>query len=162
MSVELEFTSVPAPINVAWQSVTYGNGLFVAVAIGTNKIMTSPDGINWTARDAIQGYWYSVTYGSGLFVAVAYTGSNIIMTSPDGINWTVQAKPSSFVEGRSVCYANGSFVIVGNGNTKVITSPDGITWTVRQAPGKNWMSVTYGDGLFAAVAYYSNPNRIMT
>ena len=35
--------------------VCYGNGLFVAVANSTNalcKIITSPDGINWTARDA--------------------------------------------------------------------------------------------------------------
>jgi len=30
-----------------WTSVTYGNGLFVAVGTG---VMTSPDGINWTAR----------------------------------------------------------------------------------------------------------------
>ena len=33
-----------------WTSVTYGNGLFVAVAnSGTgNRVMTSYDGINWT------------------------------------------------------------------------------------------------------------------
>jgi hypothetical protein len=35
-----------------WFSVTYGNGLFVAVAqSGTgNRVMTSPDGISWTSR----------------------------------------------------------------------------------------------------------------
>ena len=35
-----------------WRSVTFGNGLFVAVAqTGTgNRVMTSPDGITWTAQ----------------------------------------------------------------------------------------------------------------
>jgi uncharacterized phage protein gp47/JayE len=35
-----------------WNSITYGNGLFVAVSSsGTgNRVMTSPDGINWTSR----------------------------------------------------------------------------------------------------------------
>ena len=71
--------------NNNWYSVTYGNGLFVAVAsTGTgNRVMTSPDGINWTIRTSVaDNCWYSVTYGNGLFVAVAYTGTgNRVMTS---------------------------------------------------------------------------------
>jgi hypothetical protein len=73
--------------NNDWRSVTYGNGLFVAVAYtGTgNRVMTSSDGINWTIRtSAADNYWYSVTYGNGLFVAVASTGTgNRVMT----MNW---------------------------------------------------------------------------
>jgi hypothetical protein len=60
-----------------WRSVTYGNGLFVAVAVsGTgNRVMTSPDGITWTIRtSAADNLWYGVTYGNGLFVAVAASG----------------------------------------------------------------------------------------
>ena len=68
-----------------WHSVTYGNGLFVAVAYsGTgNRVMTSPDGINWTARtSAADNQWLSVTYGNGLFVAVSQSGTgNRVMTS---------------------------------------------------------------------------------
>jgi hypothetical protein len=68
-----------------WISVTYGNGLFVAVAYsGTgNRVMTSPDGINWTLRtSAADNQWRAVTYGNGLFVAVAQTGTgNRVMTS---------------------------------------------------------------------------------
>ncbi len=63
-----------------WWSVTYGNGLFVAVAsygIG-NGVMTSPDGINWTLRPqtfgAVYNIWTGVTYANGLFVAVAASG----------------------------------------------------------------------------------------
>ena len=70
-----------------WRSLTYGNGLFVAVAgSGTdNRVMTSPDGITWTSRtSAANNIWTSVTYGNGLFVAVAWSGTgNRVMTSPD-------------------------------------------------------------------------------
>jgi hypothetical protein len=38
-----------------------------------------------------------------------------------------------------------------------MTSPDGITWTTRtSAADNNWMSVTYGNGLFVA----GNENQI--
>jgi hypothetical protein len=43
-----------------------------------------------------------------------------------------------------------------------MTSPDGITWTGIAAPeASTWTSVTYGNGLFVAVAY-NGTNRIMT
>ena len=48
----------------AWNSVTYGNGLFVAVSYtGTgNRVMTSPDGITWTSRtSAADNSWNSIT-----------------------------------------------------------------------------------------------------
>jgi hypothetical protein len=151
-----------------WFSVTYGNGLFVAVAqSGTgNRVMTSPDGITWTARtSAADNQWYSVTYGNGLFVAVAVSGTgNRVMTSPDGITWTARTSAADN-EWRSVTYGNGLFVAVavsGTGN-RVMTSPDGITWTARTSAADNqWRSVTYGNGLFVAVAFTGTGNRVMT
>ena len=78
------WTSQTSPVNY-WTAVTYGNGLFVAVAsTGTgNRVMTSPDGITWTIRtSAANNFWSSVTYGGGLFVAVAQDGTgNRVMTS---------------------------------------------------------------------------------
>ena len=75
-----------------WYSVTYGDGLFVAVAYSRegNRVMTSPDGITWTSRaSAADNTWRSVAHGNGLFVAVAETrSSNRAMTSPDLITWT--------------------------------------------------------------------------
>ncbi len=147
-----------------WTSVTYGNGLYVAVSFGgTNRVMTSPDGITWTARAAAElNFWISVTYGNGLFVAVAISGTNRVMTSPDGITWTARAATEDNVW-RSVTYGNGLFVAVAvNGNNRVMTSPDGITWTARAAAEPNsWWSVTYGNGLFVAVAV-SGTNQVMT
>ena len=159
------WTARTAAAAKTWASVTYGNGLFVAVAVdesgGTNTVMTSPDGINWTARTAANAnWWYSVTYGNGLFVAVAVTGS--VMTSPDGITWTARtaAAANSWY---SVTYGNGLFVAVAeSGTNSVMTSPDGITWTARTAAAaSNWYSVTYGNGLFVAVAGNAT-NSVMT
>ena len=66
-----------------WYSVTYGNGLFVAVSQdGTNRIMTSTDGITWTAKSAPEANtWMSVTYGNSTFVAVSADGTNRVMTA---------------------------------------------------------------------------------
>jgi len=151
-----------------WYGVTYGNGLFVALAItGTgNRVMTSPDGITWTLRtSAADNNWVSVTYGNGLFVAVAVSGTgNRVMTSPDGITWTLRTSAADN-NWRSVTYGNGLFVAVANSGTgnRVMTSPDGITWTLRNSAADNeWFSVTYGNGLFVAVAITGTGNRVMT
>jgi hypothetical protein len=66
-----------------WTSVTYGNGQFVAVALGgTHQVMTSPDGMTWTAQTAAEASsWLAVTYGNGIFVAVAQSGTHLVMTT---------------------------------------------------------------------------------
>jgi hypothetical protein len=44
-----------------------------------------------------------------------------------------------------------------------MTSVDGITWTIRtQAANNQWRSVTYGNGLFVAVALSGTGNRVMS
>jgi len=110
-----------------WQSVAYGNGLYVAVAnngVG-GRVMTSPDGVTWTSRtSAADNAWDSIAYGSDLFVAVSYDGTgNRVMTSPDGITWTsrTSAADNQWV---GLTYGNGLFVAVaqsGVGN-RVMTS----------------------------------------
>jgi uncharacterized repeat protein (TIGR02543 family) len=156
------FAAAAAAEANGWRSVTYGNGLFVAVADnGTNQVMTSPDGITWTARVAAEANtWFAVTYGNGLFVAVA-SGSDGVMTSPDGITWTAHTAAYS-AWWMSVTYGNGLFVAVADGSNGVMTSPDGVTWTARVVPEANgWRSVTYGNGLFVALAY-NGTNQVMT
>jgi predicted RecA/RadA family phage recombinase len=149
------WTSRTSAVDNSWQSVTYGNGLFVAVSnSGTNNhVMTSPDGITWTSRNAsADNAWESVTYGNGLFVAVSMAAG--VMTSPDGITWTSRT-PAAVNFWNSVTYGNSLFVAVsytGTGN-RVMTSPDGITWTSRTSAADNsWFSITYGNGLFVAVS----------
>ena len=162
------WTSRTSATDNSWYAVTYGNGLFVAVAgSGTgNRVMTSPDGITWTSRtSAADNSWSSVTYGNGLFVVVADKGSgNRVMTSPDGITWTSRTSATDN-QWQGVTWGNGLFVAVavsGTGN-RVMTSPDGITWTSRtSAADNNWSSITYGNGLFVAVSSDGTGNRVMT
>lgn len=147
-----------------WNCVTFGNGLFVAVAgDGTSRVMTSPDGITWTARTAAAALnWQGVVFGKGLFVAVSHDlVSNSIMTSPDGITWTARTAAEANLW-TSVTFANGLFVAVGeSGTNRVMTSPDGITWTSRTPEANDWQDVTYGNGLFVAVAN-AGTNRVTT
>ncbi len=155
--------------NNYWKSVTYGNGLFVALSWWESdgpRVMTSHDGITWaTGATLLSNSWQSVTYGNGLFVAVAGSGTgNRVMTSTDGITWTIRTSAANN-NWQSVTYGNGLFVAVagsGTGN-RVMTSPDGITWTLRSsAADNNWKSVTYGNGFFVAVAIIGIGNSVMT
>jgi hypothetical protein len=145
-------------------SVTYGNGLFVAVTFTvteTNQVITSPDGVNWTLRDASESSdWSCVTYGNGLFVAASWSGK--VMISTDGINWNSQTTPENN-KWNGITYGNGLFVAVAsNGTYRIMTSNDGINWSGISSPENNsWQSVTYGNGLFVAVAF-TGTYRIMT
>lgn len=147
-----------------WNGITYGNGLFVAVAragISSTMVMTSPDGIAWTLRTAGGTLpWYSVTYGNGQFVAVAQPSSPnpgttaSAMTSPDGINWTQQTTPAAY-GWNTVAFGNGIYVATESSPqsaANVMTSTDGVTWTRRTPDATNtttgWSTVTFGNGLF--------------
>jgi len=144
--------------------ITYGKGMFVALTAkgsGDNKVITSPDGINWTVRSPAPNFYAtSIIYGNGLFVAIS---PQKVMASSDGINWTI-GNPATTNEWKSVTYGNGIFVAVsrnGSGN-RVMTSTDGLIWTSRVSAADNeWQSVTYGSGLFVAVAN-TGINRVMT
>jgi predicted RecA/RadA family phage recombinase len=163
------WTSQSSIPNNRWRSVTYGNGLFVAVAYSdgpgiVSLVMTSPDGITWTPRSTPNKSWSSVTYGNGLFVAVS-DGTDGVMTSTDGITWTPQTITLNKFWG-SVTYGNGKFVAVaysGAGVTdRVMTSVDGVTWTGVSPPFQEWYSVTFGNGVFVAVAGGGfNNNKVM-
>jgi hypothetical protein len=108
----ITWTSRTSAANISWNSITYGNGLFVAVALSGsgNRVMTSPDGITWTRRSsAADNQWRSVAWGGPagqeLFVAVANSGvNNRVMTSPDGITWTSRS-PALGITWTSVTWA---------------------------------------------------------
>ena len=94
-----------------WIDVTYGNGLFVAVA-STGEVATSSNGSNWTLQTTI-GTCTSIAYGAGLFVAVLSTGTNRIRTSPDGITWTSINSMDAYSLTK-VAYGNGVFISVSS------------------------------------------------
>ena len=133
--------------------------MFVAVGNSGDRVITSADGITWTARSAAgdNDAWRAVTYGNGLFVAVGDTGgTDKIMTSPDGVTWTTRTPPSG--DWKGVTYGNGLFVAVGSSggiNYSMTSSDGGITWTGNGGAGGG-VAITYGNGLFVAVNTFAN------
>jgi hypothetical protein len=109
------------------------------------RLMTSTDGLSWTARttplDGASNFIYGVGYnGTNLWVAAGHnntTGGHRVLTSPDGTTWTLRTSPfdSTNDDVKDVCWdpANNQWVAVGTSG-KIATSPDGITWTARTAP----------------------------
>jgi len=137
--------------STAIYSVTYGDGLYVAVG-DSGKLTTSTDGTTWTTRTSGFGSTaiYSVTYGDGLYVAVGDSGK--LTTSTDGTTWTTRTSGFGSTSILGVGYGDGLYVAVGESG-KLTTSTDGITWTTRTSGfGTSAIyMVTYGDGLYVAV-----------
>lgn len=129
-----------SPIANRLFDVIYANGLYIAV--GNNGIITSPDGITWTAKSTVANL-RGIIYANGLFVLVSTNG---IYTSTDCMTWAFRI-PGYIM---AVTYANGLYVAVGY--EAILTSSDGITWTkVIDDPGIDLYSVTYANGLYVAV-----------
>ena len=72
------------PSRSNWQSVTYGNGKFVAVAFLSSRVAYREDDSAWkSAVMPSSSYWSSVTYGNGKFVAVSDDSSTKAAYSED-------------------------------------------------------------------------------
>ena len=123
-----------------YNSVAYGNEKFVCISSnGSNSYAyCSTDGETWNSPITIRGvrYLYDVTYGDGRFVAVGYDGTyGSAYYSLDGTIWVAMTgiKESRAIF-RSVTYANGKFIAVGNCDgssiyeSYVYYSDDGETW----------------------------------
>lgn len=154
-------------------SITYGNGLYVAVGDG-GTIVTSTDGSTWTLRTSnITGNLRQVSSMLGTFVAVGDNGT-IVASTDQGVTWTIKTTSlgtpnfvgiasnlqhatfdstgAAFTSLTTGIAANMRFVVVdSNGN--YYTSADGITWassvTSTGVPSLNAL-VSSGFGYVAA------------
>jgi hypothetical protein len=169
-----------------WNSVTYGNGKFVAVArvgngsdvnVDTPRIMYSENGTEWTMTTSTRDTndWQSVTYGVaasdgvGRFVAVARRppydnatrGIEKIAYSEDGINWTAVSSPDDNREWLSVTYGDGRFVAVGGEWDNY-----NVYWARKimySDDGINWTSVSIsGDSRAHSLTYGSTGYFVAT
>jgi hypothetical protein len=169
-NAQLQWTVVtPPPTSNNLRSVTYGNGLYVAVG-DAGTILTSPDGLNWTSQaSGITTRLWSVAYGNNLYVTVGDSGggSGRILTSANGISWTnrVSGTSNNLI---SLTYGNGLYLAGGEGQTgngifnysdseSLRISPDGITWSRDTTTGLSYSSgitltyLTYSNGLYVAL-----------
>ena len=146
--------------NNSWLSVTYGNGLFVAVACGVgaagcdtavgNRVMTSPNGIDWTIRaSTMNNPWSSIAYGNGLFVAVANSGTgNRVMTSPESNTIALAVYALSVFNGK--LYA-GTGKGPANQDARLFEF-DGNSWTQKLSPS-DFSGPPYKDAAYSLEVY---------
>jgi len=154
----ITWTNRPVSITATLISITYGNGLFVAVgsSSSTGYCYTSPDGITWTARSFpatslnasgnSYGYVTAAAFGAGIFVAVEGGGSGRIFTSTNGTAWSAKTVPLTNL--RAIVYAAGQFVAAGDGS---LVSADGLNWSAASIPGSTKYGLAYGGGHYMAV-----------
>ncbi|MGE5590769.1 MAG: S-layer homology domain-containing protein [Bacillota bacterium] len=139
--------------------VTYGGGQFVAVgsAAGSAIILTSPDGLAWSAATPPPGFGelVVVAYGAGVYAVsgpvIASEGVSLAASS-DLVTWNVYGD-GSLPYIRGAAYGEGQFVMVGN-DALAFTSSDGQVWTERDTGALDYLEdVTYGAGEFVAVGW---------
>lgn len=103
-------TITPAPGNIGYRTVAYGNGIYVAIADNASAAVSTDDGITWQNISPFAGYTgtSSIAYGAsslsfqnGKFVFVVADGT-VVAESVDGVNWdTVGFYYSSSLGGSS-------------------------------------------------------------
>ena len=127
----------------SWEGVTWSPelGLFVGVSDtgGTDRVITSSDGISWVSRTTLSKPWNTVTWSPELEIFCALETSNtsqLSMTSTDGITWVTFLTGSSKSWNSIVWSPELSLFcsVSSNGTPGVITSPDGENWTTRTCP----------------------------
>jgi hypothetical protein len=97
----------------------------------SDKVMTSPDGINWTVGTCPDQEWISICWSSemSVYVAGATSGTgNRVMTSADGITWKTAVTPLDNAWRDFIWVSDLSlFVAVGQSSfyDQVLTSADG-------------------------------------
>lgn len=165
-------------LNIAWQEVIWADklNLFVAVSsnasstISNNRIMTSPDGINWTIRQSPEIMSYTgLEYNGNVIVSVGQTLStaNQVMISTNAVTWQSIPAASPGIQWKSVTWNGNVFcAVAGTGvANSVMISTDGTTWSTRvPASDTSWIHVKWipGINLFVALAITGTNNRVMT
>jgi hypothetical protein len=150
------WSAMTMPSGFEWRDVTYGNDIWIAVAVGGSTAAKSTDGETWTTFNLPEGAdWNSIEYGKGRFLALALSDSSLVNTaiSLDGTTWTLGSYPGSAI---SLAYGNNRWVAISGGYgtaQESFISFDGATWVQGTLPAEaNWQNVTYGQGVFIAVA----------
>ncbi|MHA7967761.1 S-layer homology domain-containing protein [Paenibacillus sp. CAU 1782] len=153
----INWTRVAAPVSneaTSWRSIVFEKNMYVAVGLNTTsnataKLMTSPDGENWTDRSSsIDGtILQKAVFLNNQFFAVGgrWSGNDrsldvgIIYSSTDGLNWTLTAAPEKFWPVSSttstpfflmdMAYISGRYVVGGNVFGSYAYSTNLSSWT---------------------------------
>jgi hypothetical protein len=141
-----------------WTSITYGQGVWVAVSTGTDGAAVSINGgATWTATALpTSSTWISVVYGANKFVAVSSSGAVGPAYSIDqGATWSSDSTVGWLNQTvTNIRYGQGIFVAANSTTNSVVSSQDGLTWTTRA------LARSAGTGF--KVAVHGNPSQVGT
>ena len=127
----------------------------------------SSDGETWTSFDLpTDGNWRCLAAGDNKFVAIANASSNSAYSS-NGVVWTASSGLSSrnwngVAYGKPPGVSTGVFVAVAGNLNSAAYSTNGTTWTSSTMPTfgdstlNEWVDITFGYGVFVAIANSGN------
>jgi hypothetical protein len=123
--------------------------MWVATGVGTNTMLTSSNGYDWSTS-GLTGSTFSIAgYGAAWngnkWIAVGQ-GGNPILNSSDGLNWLAGATGTLFTNGHGIAWNGSNWLAVGFGNNQqILMSTDGINW--RGISGSLFGNNGYGLGV---------------
>lgn len=135
-----------------WNSVAYGNGIFVVGGESGYVTTSTNEGTTWSTPKQLvtTGSWANVIYANGSFMMLNFHNGKLA-TSTDGITWTTR-DTYSLEYWRGLAYGNGIYVAVGPSYGTIMTSTDGETWTKRTVGSVIWKDIAYGNGKFIIIS----------
>ena len=155
----ISFATSNQPYNLNYYSVTYGNGMFVAIgnsnpysAYRNISYATDPAGTWSSALGISQNGWVDIAFGNGRFVAVSQ--GSYIMYSDDAINWTEATSYPAGFNFNTVTYGNGTWVAAEySSDSRVCYSTDnGVTWQTTELPAAGeHQGIGFGNNKFVLV-----------
>lgn len=140
-----------ATTSTTWNSIAFGNDIFVAVSSGTENFAYSSDGTTWTGITVgVNAVWNSVKFVNGRFVAVA--GDGVIGVSANGSSWSFPNVTA--YEFTDIAYGNGKYIITCSGTNVALSSTDLDSFSVVNLPeGADWNAIEYGKGIFVMTSF---------
>ena len=132
----IAWSEVALPLSASWADGVFG-GKFVIVATDTDTVVSSTDGVTWTASGIIPdddgsgdastlSTWTNITYGNGKYVAIS-SSDGATASSTDAITWTRHDEAIDF-NPDYIAYGANRFVAVASADGETAYSFDGITW----------------------------------
>jgi len=146
------WTEIISPEGGGWRDIVYGDNRFIAVK--TNAVAVSSDGVQWTVQSMLPGSWKHVVYGDGKYIAIQEGTTNVAAYSENGVEWVTANLPSP-QRWSALAYGDGQFIMVAeNATESAAISTNGTKWTLTaELPtGQSYGAIGYSNGMWVAVS----------
>lgn len=150
-----------------WDSVVFGNGVFIATAnfFVSDVVARSTNGAIWEAvapSSSPDAEFKAVAFGAGIFVVM---GRDEVACSTDGISWEISSSPGNLWR---LAFGNGIFVASYRNGKLTLFSTDGKNW--EKGPIHSYTlgfeELTFGNGIFVGLkqneCFYSTDGKNWT